>query len=164
MFPHPRYRCQIWLCRTRLLRTRISWPLRFRPARQHSGQPIETTIGSNVGHEDGSRVDGEGGHTMPMNGANLGDSSESAMITASLFCSGVQAWWVGKEDVSRQRYVSAGWTLRFCRGRLQQLGCLLQQRVGRVLLMMMMMKLEGELLRCRTTPGRVGCQEQPDHV
>lgn len=27
---------------------------------------------------------------MPMNGANLGDSSESAMIAASLFCSGAQ--------------------------------------------------------------------------
>lgn len=27
---------------------------------------------------------------MPMNGANLGDSSESAMIAVSLFCSGVQ--------------------------------------------------------------------------
>lgn len=35
-------------------------------------------------------VMGRAGHTMPMNGANLGDSSESAMIAASLFCSGAQ--------------------------------------------------------------------------
>lgn len=36
------------------------------------------------GYGHGHGVDGKSGHTMPMNGANLGDSSESAMVAASL--------------------------------------------------------------------------------
>lgn len=45
---------------------------------------VSSTPDTDMGHGDRRRGDGDGGHTMPMNGANLGDSSESAMIAACL--------------------------------------------------------------------------------
>lgn len=164
MFPHPRYRCQIWLCRTRLLRTRISWPLQFRPARQHSCQPVDSAIDSNMGHGDGSRGDGKGGHTMPMNGANLGDSSESAMIAASLFCSGAQEL-VGWEERCLPSEICLGGVDFEVVSKTAAAAWVLAPTAGR----------KGvadddddearrRALRCQTTPGRAGCQEQPDHV
>lgn len=153
MFPRRRYRCQIWLCRTRLLRSRISWPLQFRPVPQHSCQPVKLTTDTNAGHGSGHRGDGAGGHTMPMNGANLGESSESAIIVASLFCSGAQ-----------ELEVSAGLCLpsEMCLGgvgfevvsKAAAAARLLAPTAGRrVLLVMMMMKLGGELHAASPTPG-----------
>jgi hypothetical protein len=53
---------------------------------------------------------------MPMNGANLGDSSESAMITASLLVRLMRGMWFRDKLVYRGICATAGSILRRCRG------------------------------------------------